>query len=855
MRFLVLFLFPLFVQSQTTQLSGIINRYAAVRAIDTCSGRIEVSDTAGFRAGHSILLIQMQGALISGDNNGTFGQVTDLNSAGRFERAVVDSVAVDALFLRGRMLNQYDVAGKVQAVSIPRFTQAVVTDTLRPKPWDGTVGGILIFIVTNTLTLHAPVIADGAGFRGGADYLAPGNNCTWLTGESGYYYPAGNWRGANKGEGIAAADSSKILGRGPRANGGGGGNDHNAGGGGGANAGAGGVGGDNDEPATFGCDGYYPGLPGRQLTPDTLRLFMGGGGGAGHANNNLTSAGGNGGGIILIEAGRIEGSKPIVSANGLPGDTANGDGGGGGGAGGTIWLRAGDAPDSLRVSASGSAGGNTININQNRCFGPGGGGGGGCIRTNLAGIPIPAGGPAGQITLSSNGCNGSSSGAAPGMPGSVLSLPSAWLPAGELALSPEIWVNPVDTSICPGAAAGFSVQTNPGNWQFQWEINTGAGWMPVVAGMGLAGFLSPNLQIPPVSANQNAYRFRCVVQRPDCSSIISGEALLTVNAIPLADFEVALNNKTAFFENRSQYATSYWWDFGDGTGSTLAAPEHQYAGEGVYTVTLYAISTCDTAVFSQTIQLLLAPVADFSAPDSVANCEAVQVAFVNQSSVNALGFAWLFPGGVPAASTEANPVVTYTASGVYPVTLIAVNAAGADTTVQTVKVRILGYPLADFSYAMLGGGLVSFTNLSSNADSYTWYFGDSTAAVQSKDALHQYAQAGVFTVTLVADNFCGTAVLQKTIEVLLTEAPFVNRQSHFKIFPNPTAGVVHIESLHFTPGAARAEVFDLNGRSVLAQIWQPGDTWSLDLGTLPGGVYLLLLRCEQQVYRRLIIRN
>lgn len=855
MRLLFLLLAPIFLNAQTDSISGVLNRYAAVLSVDTCTGRIGVNDTAGFRAGEKILLIQMQGAAVSTDNNAGFGQINALNAAGQFEQCVLDSIAPGAFYLRNRLRHSYQISGKIQVVTLPDFSAAVVTDTLRPKFWDGATGGVLAFSVENTLTLHAPVLADGAGFRGGSPFVAPVNNCTWLIGESDYYYPAGNWRGAFKGEGIAAIDSVRTLGRGPLANGGGGGNDHNAGGGGGSHTGAGGVGGDNDEPATFGCDGYFPGLPGRALTPDSLRLFMGGGGGAGHANNNLTSAGGNGGGIILIEAGRIEGSGILISANGLPGSTANGDGGGGGGAGGTVWLRVSQTPDSLRITANGGAGGNTVNINQNRCFGPGGGGGGGIIRTNLAGITPPAGGAAGVITLSSNGCNGTGSGALAGNQGGIAPLPAGGAPAGQLALAPAILDGPENLSVCAGDDAVFAVQTNSGDWQYQWEMNDGSGWMPANGGAGISGFLSPELKIAATQPDQNGYRFRCAVRRAGCVEIISGEAQLTVAPLPVAGFEISLNGNTAFFENLSQNANAWWWDFGDGAGSAAESPEHTYAGEGAYIVTLYAISDCDTAVISRTLPLLLAPVAGFSAPDSVANCETVQVMFVNQSSANALGFVWYFPGGTPATSTEANPVVNYAASGIYPVTLIAVNTAGADTVVQAVKVNILGYPAADFSYALLGGGWVAFTNLSQNADSYTWYFGDSTAAVQSKDALHQYAQSGVFTVTLVVDNFCGTAVLQKTIEVILTGTKNPSPQNSIRAFPNPVSDQLWIESRVHFPGPVELQIFDQCGRLVWSRMLDAGHLWPVDLTTLEAGAYQLVLRSGKKTVQFMIIRQ
>lgn len=858
MRFILLLsclVAPVAIQAQVDQISGMINHYASVLAIDQCTARIDVSDTTGFRTGETIILIQMKGAAISGANNAGFGTITNLNGAGQFERVVIDSVTAGALFARYQLLHGYDLSAAVQVVTVPQYTNAIVTDTLRPLPWNGTIGGVLALSVENTLTLDAPIVADGTGFRGGAAFVAPVNNCTWLLGESDYYYSPGGWRGGYKGEGIAVPDTNKVLGRGPQANGGGGGNDHNSGGGGGGNAGAGGLGGDNDEPSAFGCDGYFPGLGGRLLQPDTSRLFAGGGGGAGHANNNITSYGGNGGGIIIIGAGRVNGLKPVISAQGWPGSTANGDGGGGGGAGGTIWLNAGMAPDSLKLIAGGGPGGNTINNNQNRCFGPGGGGGGGCIRTNLPGIAVPSGAAAGVITGSSNSCVGSTSGALAGMPGVVLPLPAAGLPGGVLDVYPEILAEPEPKTVCAGEAVEFSVVVNSGDWQFQWEMNTGAGWLPVDAGTGLEGFNSLVLRIPAATSSQNGYRFRCVVQRPGCGSLTSAEAILQVSPAPQAGFKTTLNNTTVIFENQSLYADTYWWDFGDGASSSLVAPQHTYTAEGVYTVTLYAISTCDTVVFTQILQLLLAPVAGFSAPDSVIDCEAIQVAFANQSSANAIGFIWFFPGGVPATSTDANPVVTYPVSGTYPVTLIAVNAAGSDTVIQEIVVQVLGFPEADFSFTLLNGGWVAFTNLSVNADSYTWYFGDSTVPVQTRDALHQFAQGGVFTVTLVVDNFCGTAVLQQTIEIILTKVKEPGKQHGIRLFPNPANEQIVVDLAHWPAEPVGAQIYDLHGRVILEQTLHPGGGNVMPLGNLPPGVYYIGVRAEKNVYMEILLRQ
>lgn len=62
---------------------------------------------------------------------------------------------------------------------------------------------------------------------------------------------------------------------------------------------------------------------------------------------------------------------------------------------------------------------------------------------------------------------------------------------------------------------------------------------------------------------------------------------------PVADFEadttvVFLPNATVQFSNKSTVATSYVWDFGDTTFSTVVNPSHQYLYAGTFTVRLKA---------------------------------------------------------------------------------------------------------------------------------------------------------------------------------------------------------------------------------------------------------------------------
>jgi PKD repeat protein len=764
---IIVFCFKLQTSNAQTSnsISGIINRYAAVTAIDTCSGKLTVSDTTGFQVGKPILLIQMQGAEIVTSNNFLYGIIQNMNFAGRYERAVIDSVGPNAIFVQKKLVYHYSLPGKLQVVSIPQFVNAVVTDTLKCQPWNGTTGGVLAFDVAGKLTLNAPIIADGAGFRGGQAYIGAGNNCNFLIPEISYFYGIPSWRGGYKGEGIALPEVGRELGRGPQANGGGGGNDHNAGGGGGGNITDGGNGGDNDEPSAFGCDGYYPGVRGYASFFTDDRFFLGGGGGAGHSNNSLGSAGANGGGIIVISANDINGSVPIISANGLSASAANGDGAGGGGAGGTIWLSSGSAPPGIIVRANGGNGGNTINNNSNRCFGPGGGGAGGRILSNLFGIVSPVGGLTGIVTSSTNGCNGTSNGADNGEPGLVENLPDIPQGAEDYAI-PEIVGSPLSDTLCPGETATFLVLANNGNWDYQWQQNDGTGWQDITGGAQFAGFQNDTLTVSNILESQDGLRFRCRVLRAGCYEVISLEANLTVNPAPAAGFTFSQNGSTVDFTNLS-FATSYFWDFGDGASSIVLNPQHTYATENTFTVTLYAINDCDTTTATQTVTTLLRPTAGFTFPSPVEGCgDSVQVPFTNTSVGTATSFSWSFPGGTPTTSNQANPTVTYTTTGLYFATLITSNAAGQDTFMQIVAVTANPLPVSDFVFFVQNNGTVQFADLSQNALNLLWDFGDGTTSGDS-DPLHTYTEEGTYIVTLTVWNPCDTVTFQQTLNILL----------------------------------------------------------------------------------------
>ncbi len=76
---------------------------------------------------------------------------------------------------------------------------------------------------------------------------------------------------------------------------------------------------------------------------------------------------------------------------------------------------------------------------------------------------------------------------------------------------------------------------------------------------------------------------------------------------PVADFTWSPNpadmGETVSFTNQSTNATSYSWDFDDGTTSTAENPTHVYSTDGTYSVQLIASGDCGKDTISKDIQV------------------------------------------------------------------------------------------------------------------------------------------------------------------------------------------------------------------------------------------------------------
>ena len=145
---------------------------------------------------------------------------------------------------------------------------------------------------------------------------------------------------------------------------------------------------------------------------------------------------------------------------------------------------------------------------------------------------------------------------------------------------------------------------------------------------------------------------------------------------------------TVQFENNSKEASSYLWDFGDGTTSSEPNPSKTYTVSGTYKVTLTAYGESGHATtFSRVLvqpPQLTPPVAGFTFSDT-SGMAPYTVNFTN-TSLNAVSYLWDFGDG--ATSTLVHPSHAYTSGGNFTITLTATNNAGTNQAVGHINITV-----------------------------------------------------------------------------------------------------------------------------------------------------------------------
>ena len=241
----------------------------------------------------------------------------------------------------------------------------------------------------------------------------------------------------------------------------------------------------------------------------------------------------------------------------------------------------------------------------------------------------------------------------------------------------------------------------------------------------------------------------------------SVEQAISIATNPIANFTVnssiqcAVNNVFTF-TNISTNATSYFWDFSDGITSILSNPSKAFLNAGTYNVKLVAsnLNGCKDSIV-KLVTILEKPTAAFILNSGSTCTSSLNISPTNNSTGIGNSYVWYFGDG--STSTLTNPTKTYAAIGTYTIKLVVTNGNGCkDSTEKSITFSTA--PVSNFSInssVQCGtNNLFAFSNLSTGASSYVWYFGDGITSIVTNPS-KSYSSSGTYTVKLIAKSVNG----------------------------------------------------------------------------------------------------
>lgn len=251
-----------------------------------------------------------------------------------------------------------------------------------------------------------------------------------------------------------------------------------------------------------------------------------------------------------------------------------------------------------------------------------------------------------------------------------------------------------------------------------------------------------------------------------CPDTFEIQNMITVLG-PIPDFSIVYSCTTPYtvsFTNLSGGATSYSWDFGDGSAtSSQVNPSHTYPSNSDYPVILTATSTVTGCTVDSTHIVSIRNPQAVATSDVITACYPATVHFIGSGSQDYVSQVWTFGEGIPGVRDTSYTIDTlhyYSRPGYYTATLTLTDIHNC-TKVDTQRVHIIG-PTAYF-YASPFTGCAPL-NVTFNDTSHTeggainqwiWNYGSTSDTTTSGTANHPYPIPGNYTVTLTVRDVNG----------------------------------------------------------------------------------------------------
>jgi len=234
--------------------------------------------------------------------------------------------------------------------------------------------------------------------------------------------------------------------------------------------------------------------------------------------------------------------------------------------------------------------------------------------------------------------------------------------------------------------------------------------------------------------------------------------------------EGCIGYKQSFFNNSTIYtdSTTYAWDFGNGTTSTVKDPAQQtFNTAGNYKAILTVSNTCGTSKDTQDFTIYDYPKTTI-VNDSVICTFDSFTAIVSSTIASSYSVNW--GDGLSSNFTKAGSLKhVYTTAGNMLVEVKTTSNGGGCVVVDTVYVNVKPGALADFSLSKIydcAPATFTITDLSKNSTNHWWYINDSLVSTSSTyNSFSINTDSTIKTIKLKTQNagFCDVDSAIKTV--------------------------------------------------------------------------------------------
>lgn len=173
------------------------------------------------------------------------------------------------------------------------------------------------------------------------------------------------------------------------------------------------------------------------------------------------------------------------------------------------------------------------------------------------------------------------------------------------------------------------------------------------------------------------------------------------------------------------------------------------------------------------------------------------------------------------------------------------NARGCTATSDPITVTVLATPVASFSTS-LASNVLTISNTSTNAITYTWSFGDGGTSTQQNPS-YTYAAAGTYTVCLLATSDMGcidTTCKSVQATVAIDMQQFLQNLS---LIPNPTQAQSSLIWTGKDNREVKVAVMDITGKTIAnyeTTSKEGKNELSIEAANLSNGIYFLQIQTE-----------